>query len=91
MRCIYKIITKTLTLQIEPYVLKLFTVQHNAFIKNRNIMDGILSLHEVMHHAHVKKQTVILKLDFEKACDQVNWDFLLCCQKVRGFNYLWCS
>ena len=55
-------------------------------------MDGILSLHEVMHHAHVKKQTgVILKLDFEKACDKVNWDFLLCCQKVRGFNYVWCS
>ena len=92
LRCIYKIITKTLTLRFDPYVKKLFSVQQNAFIKNRNIVDGIMSLHEVMHHAHVKKQpSVILKLDFEKAYDKVNWDFLLECQKVRGFNDMWCS
>jgi hypothetical protein len=32
-----------------------------------------------------------LKLDFEKAYDKVNWDFLLNCFTVRGFNPLFCS
>jgi hypothetical protein len=36
-------------------------------------MDGVFSLHEIMHHVHIKKQVgVILKLDFEKAYDKVN-------------------
>jgi hypothetical protein len=55
-------------------------------------MDGICSLHEIMHHVHIKKQVgIILKLDFEKAYDKVNWDFLLNCFTVRGFNPLFCS
>ena len=79
LRYIYKLITKSLTTRLEPYAKKLFSIQQNAFIKNRNIMDGIFSLHEIMHHTHVKKQTgSILKLDFEKAYDKVNWDFLIC-------------
>lgn len=44
------------------------------------LVDGILSLQDIMHHAHVKKQEgVILILNFEKAYDKVNWDFLLAC------------
>jgi hypothetical protein len=40
----------------------------------------------------VKKQAgIVLKLDFEKAYDKVNWNFLLECHKIRGFNDLWCS
>lgn len=78
LRCIYKLITKTLTLRLEPYASMLISEQQNAFIKNRSIMDGICSLHEIMHHVHIKKQVrIILKLDFEKAYDKVNWDFLL--------------
>jgi hypothetical protein len=38
-------------------------------------MDGIMSLYELMHHAHVKKRVgVILKLDFENVYDKVNWE-----------------
>uniref|UniRef100_A0A453KRM5 Reverse transcriptase domain-containing protein n=1 Tax=Aegilops tauschii subsp. strangulata TaxID=200361 RepID=A0A453KRM5_AEGTS len=34
---------------------------------------------------------IVLKLDFEKAYDKVNWDFLLECHKMRGFNEKWCG
>ena len=55
-------------------------------------MDGMLTLHEVLHHTHVKKRTgVVLKLDFEKAYDKVNWDFLLECHKLKGFEDKWCT
>ena len=73
-------------------LIKLFNVQQNAFIKDRNIMDGVLSLHYIIYHTHVKKQTgLILKLDFEKAYDKVNWDFLTECHRAKGFNNIWCS
>lgn len=33
----------------------------------------------------------MLKLDFKKAYDKVNWEFLLECHKLRGFNDTWCG
>jgi hypothetical protein len=82
LRCIYKLITKTLSLRLDPFAPKLFSVQKNAFIS-----DGIMALHEIIHHTHThvkKKVGVVLKLDFEKAYDKVK-TFLLQCHKVRGF------
>jgi hypothetical protein len=76
LRCIYKLITKVLSVRLDPYADKLFSIHQNAFIKGKNIMDGVLSLHELMHHAHSKKQVgVIFKIDCEKTYDKVNWDF----------------
>jgi hypothetical protein len=48
-------------------------VNQNAFMKKRSIVDGIVSLHEILHHIYVKKQVgTVLKLDFEKVFDKVN-------------------
>jgi hypothetical protein len=92
LRYIYKLITKVLTIRLEPYAGKLFSKNQNAFIKKINIMDGILSLQEIFHHTHVKKKVgVVLKLDFEKAYDKVNWDFLLSCHQAKGFCEMWCG
>ena len=55
-------------------------------------MDGVLSLHENPHHCHRKKQCgIVLKIDFEKAYDKFNWDFLLECYALGGFNAIWCN
>lgn len=72
-RCIYKLITKVLTMRLEPFANTLFSRHQNAFIKSRDIMDGIMSLHEILHHSYApKKNGIVLKLDFEKAYDKVN-------------------
>jgi hypothetical protein len=52
--CIYKLITKTLTIRLEPFADQLFSTQQSAFIKKRNIMDGVLLLRELINYTHVK-------------------------------------
>jgi hypothetical protein len=44
-------------------------------------------LQEILRDAKFRKQQgVILKIDFEKAYDKVNWDFLLNCCSQKGFS-----
>jgi len=38
-----------------------------------------------------KETRIILKLDFEKAYDKVNWNLLFECMEKRGFNQKWCN
>ena len=92
LRCPYKLITKVLDRRVAIYANKLISPTQNAFVKGRNIMDGVLSLHEILNYTYVKKKVgIVLKLDFEKAYDKVNWDFLLECHKMRGFDKTWCG
>jgi hypothetical protein len=54
-------------------------------------MEGVVMLHETIHKIHRKKMSgVILKLDFEKAYDKVNWNFLQQTLSIKGFSGLWC-
>jgi hypothetical protein len=63
-----------------------------AFLQKINITNNVLHLHEILHETKRKNLTwVILKLDFEKAYDKVNWDFLMECLRARGFDDKWCS
>jgi len=40
-------------------------------------MEGVVILHETIHELHRKKQDgVILKLDFKKAYDNLQWPFI---------------
>jgi hypothetical protein len=88
----YKIITKALMLRFEDCMSRIICVSQNAFIKGRNIMDGVLSLHEILHETKRKnKDGVILKLDFEKAYDKISWSFLFESMKQRGFCDTWCN
>jgi len=49
-------------------------------------MEGVVILHETRHEIKKKKKNgVILKLDFEKAYDKVNWDFLQQTLRMKGF------
>jgi hypothetical protein len=58
-----------------------------TFILGRNIMEGVIMLHEIIHEIHRKKLSgVILKLDFEKPYDKVNWNFLRQTLRMKGFS-----
>lgn len=56
LRCPYKLINKVLDRHAAVVSDILISLTHNAFIKGRNIMDGILALHEILNYTHVKKK-----------------------------------
>jgi hypothetical protein len=53
-------------------------------------MEGVIVLHETIHELHRKKQNgVILKIDFEKAYDKINWSFVQQALRMKGFTQKW--
>jgi hypothetical protein len=55
--------------------------------KGRYILESVVVAHEIVHSVHkCKEPGVIIKLDYEKAYDRVNIDFLMEILKLRGFG-----
>ncbi|WVZ73514.1 hypothetical protein U9M48_021813 [Paspalum notatum var. saurae] len=70
---------------------KIIRPSQTAFLSWRNILEGVVVLHETLHELRKKKlNDVVLKLDFEKAYDKVNWSFLQQTLRIKGFSPLWC-
>jgi hypothetical protein len=73
----FKIFTKVLTNSLATVAKGLIRGNQTGFLKNRNILEGVVILHEVVHELKTKKKKgLLLKIDFEKAYDKVRWDFL---------------
>ena len=61
-------------------------------MQGRNILDGVVILHETVHEMHTKKLNgVIFKIDFENAYDKANWSFLQQTLRMKGFSEEWCA
>jgi hypothetical protein len=72
----FKVFTKVLNNRILKVTDKLIGSSHVAFILRRYIMEDVI-LHETIHEfLRKKKDRVILKLDFEKAYDNLQWPFI---------------
>jgi hypothetical protein len=84
---IFKLVSKAYAVRLSPVAHRVISQAQTAFIKGRFIQDGPLALHEIIHELKSKKmQVVLLKLDFAKAYDRVNWDFLKEVLLRKGFN-----
>jgi hypothetical protein len=77
LNCSVKIFDGLLTSRLEKVCTRLIEQEQSAFIKGRYILESVVVTHEVVHSLH-KTQTpgIILKLDYKKAYDRVNLDFL---------------
>jgi hypothetical protein len=84
---IFKIVAKAYTARLDPVDKRLISSNQTTFIKGRNILDGPLALIEIIYELKTKKLGgILLKLDFEKAYDRVNWDFLAKVFRAKGFE-----
>jgi hypothetical protein len=69
---------------------KIIGKNQTSFIKGRNILEGVVVLHEVLHELlRSKARSLVLKIDFKKAYDRVRWDFLEKVMKGKGFPMKW--
>jgi hypothetical protein len=74
---VFKFVAKAYAMRLSPIAHRMIIHTQLAFIKGRQIQEGILSLQEIVHEVKSKRLGgVFLKLDFEKAYDRVNWGFL---------------
>ncbi|GJY56466.1 RNA-directed DNA polymerase, eukaryota, partial [Tanacetum coccineum] len=89
---IYKIIAKILTNRLVGVMGGIVNEVQSAFIADRQILDGPFILNEMLSWCKKrKKQSLIFKVDFEKAYDSIRWDFLDDVLRKFGFVDKWCK
>jgi len=87
---LYKILAKVLANRLRGVIGSVISDTQSAFIKGRQILDGILVANEVVDEARrSKKELILFKVDFEKAYDSIDFDYLDEVMRNMGFPTLW--
>ncbi|GKB62951.1 RNA-directed DNA polymerase, eukaryota [Tanacetum coccineum] len=88
--CYYKVLSKLLANRLEYVMSTLISNVQTAFLKDRQITDGPLIINEVISWTKkVNGKFIIFKVDFEKAFDSINWNFIDDIMGQMGFGVKW--
>jgi len=89
-RFVSKIAAKILTTRLQQEISALIDLNQTGFLKGRTIAENFVYAAELLQVCHKRKvPTLVLKLDFAKAFDTVNWQGLLRVMEARGFAPQW--
>jgi hypothetical protein len=70
---LYKLLAKVLTKRLSEVMVSIISKNQSAFIKGRFLADGVVVVNEVVDMARrLKKDCLILKVDFQKAFEQID-------------------
>lgn len=84
----YKVFAKALQARLQPVLMEIIDPDQSTFLPLRFILDNIMLSHETIEWAeHTKQPLIFLKLDFSKAFDIVDWNFLLWAMAVIGIPH----
>lgn len=88
--CQYKILGKVLAEGLKTVMSHLIYDNQSAFVGARQILDGVLMANEAVNWAHIMKlKLLLLKVDFAKAFDCINWEFLDETMRQMNFSLKW--
>jgi hypothetical protein len=75
--CMYKVLAKVLANRLRSVIGTVVSDSQSAFVKGKQILDGILIAIEAVEEAwRRKKEMFLFKVDFEKAYDSAEWKYL---------------
>ena len=82
----YKILARIIAMRSEPFLPNLIHPDQTGFIKGRYIGKNIRLLNDLMSYAESNKLSgIFLFVDFEKAFDSLEWDFMH--RTLKAFNF----
>lgn len=85
-----KLISKILSNRLRLKMPNLISARQTAFISGRQISENSVATREVLQHIKESGRAgIFLKLDFAKAFDSIEWDFLIKVMVARGFPQRW--
>jgi hypothetical protein len=90
--CSMKTICKALTSRLQNQIAKLINENQSGFMVGRSISENFVYATEMVQCCHKRKvSSVVLKLDFTKAFDSIDWHSLRLVMEARGFPEPWCD
>jgi hypothetical protein len=85
-----KLVVKILANRLQKVATQVVHKNQYGFVKGKTIQDCLGWAFEFLHHCHQsKREIVILKLDFEKAFDLVEFAIVLDMLRAKGFPDKW--
>jgi hypothetical protein len=88
--CLYKVLSKVLANRLRNVIGKVISENQSAFVKGRQILDGILIANEMVDDAkRNRKEMLLFKVDFEKTYDSVDWGYLDAVMSKMRFSVKW--
>lgn len=83
----YKLGSKAIAERIKLYLPKLIHTNQVGYISGRHISNNIRAISDILEYTKLKGiPGVIVNIDFEKAFDSVNWEFLILTMKKFNFG-----
>ena len=83
----YKILTKVLSRRLEKHIPSVINPDQSGFVSGRYIGESIRFNEDLVEKFDKEeREGLILQLDFEKAFDSVEWDFMI--ETLKAFNVL---
>nr|KYP66721.1 Transposon TX1 uncharacterized [Cajanus cajan] len=88
--CLYKILAKILANRLKKVLPSVIDDRQSAFLEGRNLLQSVVIANETLDEVKKeKKSCIFFKVDYEKAYDSVNWEFLLYMLRRLGFDPKW--
>jgi hypothetical protein len=90
--CSVKTLSKALTIRLQRQIGRLIDADQTGFLNGRSIYENFIFATELVQTCFRRRAPcVVLKLDFAKAFDSVNWASLRTVLLACGFPPLWCD